>query len=93
MLRHSPSAASARMSRSRRAATGLRMRGWVAFQWDHAAETTEGDLRNDLLSVPFRLEARELGRGFALRSRGAWRRRLSWPWAMMIRSSVICAPF
>jgi len=39
-----------------------RFDGWFALQWDHSAESTDRQLTTDLVSLPFRVRARELGR-------------------------------
>lgn len=54
----------------RRRATTDRFDGWVALQWDHAAESTDRRLTTGLLGLPFRVRARELGRGFEFHGRG-----------------------
>lgn len=48
--------------------------GWLSVQWDGSSETTDRDLRTDLLSVPFRVRVRELGHGFEFSGRGNFRR-------------------
>ena len=64
-------AGSGRASRPR---AGDRFDGWVAVQWDHTSETTDRDLTTDLLSLPFRVRARDLGNDFEFRGRGNLRR-------------------
>ena len=51
-----------------------RFDGWLAVQWDGSTETSSRDLRTDLLSVPFRVRARDLGHGFEFSGRGNFRR-------------------
>lgn len=57
-----------------RAKVDDRFDGWVSVQWDGSTESTDRDLRTDLLSVPFRVRARELGNGFEFSARGNFRR-------------------
>lgn len=61
-------------SRSSRGRSGDRLDGWVALQWDHTSETVDRDLSTDLLSLPFRVRARDLGHDFEFRGRGSLRR-------------------
>ncbi len=57
-----------------RAVVSDRYDGWVSVQWDGSSESTDRDLRTDLLSVPFRVRVRELGHGFEFSGRGNFRR-------------------
>lgn len=50
-----------------------RFDGWFALQWDHSAESTDRELTTDLVSLPFRVRARDLGRGFEFHGRGSLR--------------------
>jgi len=76
-------AADTLVSRVRPAGTGTgdrsvrvaaRFDGWIAVQWDQTSETTDRNLRMDLLSLPFRARVRELGNGFEFQARGNLRR-------------------
>jgi hypothetical protein len=44
--------------------------GWIAVQWDQTSETTNRNLRTDLLSLPFRARVRKLGNDFEFQARG-----------------------
>lgn len=50
-----------------------RFDGWLALQWDHSTESTDRQLTTDLVSLPFRVRARELGRDFEFHGRGSLR--------------------
>jgi len=54
--------------------TRSRLRGSVALQWDHGQETNGQDLQTDMYLIPFRLQMREVWRGFDFRARGTVRR-------------------
>lgn len=62
----------------RRVRSPERFSGWAAIQWDHGAESADEaggrELATDLVSLPFRLRARELGNGFEFQARGSLRR-------------------
>jgi hypothetical protein len=71
------------VSRVRPAGTGTgnrsvrvaeRFDGWIALQWDQTSETTDRNLRTDLLSLPFRARVRDLGNDFEFQTRGNLRR-------------------
>ena len=51
-----------------------RVDGWLALQWDRSVDASDRDLTTDLLSLPFRLRARELGHDWEFRARGSLRR-------------------
>ncbi|MBK8167377.1 MAG: hypothetical protein IPK64_15650 [bacterium] len=55
---------------ARRGGAVDRLDGWFALQWDHSAETADRERATDLLSLPFRVRARDLGRGFEFHGRG-----------------------
>jgi len=51
-----------------------RLRGSIAMQWDHGEETDTRNLQTDMYRLPFRLQVRELWRGFNFLTRGSVRR-------------------
>ena len=53
---------------------GPRLSGGAALRWEHSAETGGTDVSSDVLTLPFRLRARDLGRGWEFRARGSLRR-------------------
>lgn len=78
-----PAAAAPLESRRRRikedasapvAASGPRVSGSMALQWDHTTATAGHDLSNDFLRLPFRLRVSEVGRGLEFRARGYLRK-------------------
>ncbi len=54
--------------------TRSRLRGSVAVQWDHGQETNGQDLQTNMYLLPFRLQMRDVWRGFDFRTRGTVRR-------------------
>lgn len=50
------------------------VRGHVAVQWDHAVESNDRDLQTDIIRLPFRLQARDVWRGYSFYTRGSLRR-------------------
>lgn len=58
---------------ARAATPGPRLGGGAALRWEHAAETGT-DVTSDVLTLPFRLRVRDLGRGWEFRARGSLRR-------------------
>ncbi len=50
-----------------------RLRGSIALQWDHGEETNDRNLQTDVFRLPFRLQARDVWRGFDFRTRGSLR--------------------
>ncbi len=58
---------------ARAAAPGPRVTGGASVRWEHSSEAGGTDVTDDVLTVPFRLRVRELGRGWEFRSRGSLR--------------------
>jgi hypothetical protein len=56
------------------AAHGTRVDGAVGMVWDHAGDGSGRRLATDLVTLPFRVDARDLGGGLALHARGSLRR-------------------
>ena len=53
---------------------GPRLTGAAALRWEHAAESGGTEVSSDVLTLPFRLRARDLGHGWEFRARGTLRR-------------------
>ncbi len=53
---------------------GPSVSGTIAMQWDHAEETADRGLENDLYSLPFRVRVTRLGNQMEFRARGSVRR-------------------
>ncbi len=53
---------------------GPRLTGAAALRWEHSEEGGGTDVTSDVLTVPFRLRARDLGKGWEFRARGNLRR-------------------
>ncbi|MFO7609172.1 MAG: hypothetical protein R6X35_08220 [Candidatus Krumholzibacteriia bacterium] len=59
---------------ARAQAPGPRLSGGAALRWERMEETGGTDVGSTVLTLPFRLRARSLGRGWEFRARGSLRR-------------------
>ncbi|HPF69940.1 MAG TPA: hypothetical protein PLQ13_04640 [Candidatus Krumholzibacteria bacterium] len=61
-------------NRARAATPGPRLTGSAALRWEHGVESGGTDVTSDVLTLPFRLRARDLGHGWEFRAKGSLRR-------------------